>query len=166
MFRSISILIGLVLTGGCGLIERAACGEPCESGIVAAAGDPSDFTLAGYEEDGASVSDAQPCEDEDDVFVTTIETTGDDAPVGTWISDRVAPELQARGLSVSRALGACVSFESEGALGLRLGTNDWADLDPIAQTVLDLAAEDDVAVSVVVAVEPEILACADVGCGS
>lgn len=165
MFRALSILTSLVLAGGCGLIERAACGEPCEGGIIPAAGEPSDFTLADYEGDGASISDAVPCEDEDDVFVTTIETMGDESKIGTWLADRVAPELQARGLSVSRGLGACVSYESEGALGLRLGTNDWGDLDAIAQTVLDVAAEDDVAVRVVVAVEPEILSCADVGCG-
>ena len=166
MFRAVCMSTLLLVAGGCGLIERAACGEPCEGGVVPAAGEPSDCTLAGYEDDRASISEAEPCEDEDDVFVTTIETTGSEEQFGTWVTERVAPQLQARGLAVSRGLGACVSFDSEGALGFRLGTNDWADLDSIAQTVLDVAAEDDVEVRLVVAVEPEILACADVGCGS
>ena len=158
MIRLATVLVSFLLCG-CGLIERAACGEPCEGGIIPAAGEPADFTLAGHEDDRASISDAELCPEEDDVFVATVETMGEDdeLEVGTWLFDRLVPELSARGLNVSRGLGSCVHDDRESTSGIRIGTHDWADLDPIAQTVVDVAAEDDVAVRIVVAVEPEIL---------
>ncbi|MEM6294531.1 MAG: hypothetical protein AAGA54_24875 [Myxococcota bacterium] len=157
----------LLSSSGCGLIERAACGEPCEGGSIPVEGVPADFTLAGRDDEAASISEPRACEEEEDVFVTTIEARGDDDEVdtGMWIFDRLVPELQQRGLGVSRGLGRCAHVDGDDALGFRLGTHDWGDMDAIVQTVLDVAAEDDVAVRVVVAAEPEPIYCADVGCG-
>ena len=160
------LLLSLPLSG-CGLLERAACGEPCTGGVIPSEGERADFTLAGHDDDIATISTADACDEEEDTFVAVIQTKGDDdeIEVGTWLFDRLVPELIERDINVSRGLGRCVHPNREDTLGLRIATTDWGDMDPIAETVLELAAEDDVAIRIVVAVEPEILSCPADACG-
>jgi hypothetical protein len=160
-----------LLASGCGLIERAACGEPCEGGIEPADGEPEDFTLAGLVDEDATITEPAICEADEDleVFVFHIQTHGENTEVDSseWVFDRLIPALRdGDGPMPGYGLGKCAGLErAPEEDGLRLYVTDWGQLDPLTMAVLDRVREDDVAVTVTIAVEPNIIACPDIGCG-
>jgi hypothetical protein len=159
--------------GACGALERWACGDPCEGGVLPADGSTESFTLAGLEEADATVSEATPCEDfaGEQVHVVQVVTHGADAEIreGEWISDRLRPALLARGISTSWGMSLCTDpagTPDPARHGLGVGTTDWADVDPIVQTILELARDDDAALQLTITIEPVVIACPDDDCGT
>lgn len=159
-----SLALGVV--PGCGAFERWACGEPCRAENLPADGTPADFTLAEQPDLNATVSAPFVCDTvgEHETFAATIETHGTDIEIDRdmWIADRLIPELDARELSVGQQLEDC------GPAGdpiLALVSSDWALLDAITRAIIETAEEDDVAVEVLLVVEPHLGACPDTACG-
>lgn len=154
----------------CGVLERWACGEPCEGGVRPAEGSEESFTLADLDEPDATVSDAMPCEEIEGerVHVVHVVTRGADTEIdeGEWIADRLRDELSARDLPTGWGLGECTDPTEPEHQGLRVFTTDWADTDPIVETILELAKEDDVALELTIAIEPVVISCPDEDCGA
>ena len=165
-------LLSLVLfiTGACGALERWACGEPCEGGVEPAEGSQADVTRAGQDDELATVSEPTFCEDigGEAAHVVQVVTHGSDTEVseGEWITDRLRPQLIARDVSTGWGLGPCTDPADPERQGLRVFTSDWADVDPIVETILELAAEDDAALALTIAVEPIVIACPQDDCGA
>jgi hypothetical protein len=165
-------VVSLVLfcAGACGAFERWACGEPCEGGVEPAEGTAADFTRSGHDDAHATVAAPTVCEEiaGEDVHVVAVVTHGSDAELseGEWITDRLRPELTARELPTGWGVGACTDPDDPERQGLRISTTDWADVDPIVETILELAREDDAALTLTIAVEPTVIACPDDACGT
>jgi len=158
----------LTLCSGCGVLERAACGEPCEGGWEPAAGSAEAFSLGGWESDASRVSTPSDCQSEygGDVAWIDIATDGATSPDRqAWITDRLMPELLARDLPLpTRTVGSC--FDSEDvALDYSLALSDWSAADPLVDVVLELAEADDIALAVSVGVEAQPISCPDDACG-
>lgn len=158
--------LGLGVFPGCGAFERWACGEPCRAENSPAQGTQADFTLAEQPDLGASVSAPFVCDTvgEFETFAATVETHGTDVEIDRdmWIVDRLIPALEARQLYVGQQFADC------GPSGDRipaLVSADWALLDAITRTIIETAEEDDVAVEVLLVVEPRLGACPDEACG-
>lgn len=168
----LSCLVALSVALGCGAFERWACGEPCRGGVNPVLGSSQDFELQGYAQNDAMVLGPQRCEADQDLEVEVIHvvTHGEDTDIvaAMWVVDRLLPELRARGVGgLSSGVGACTNPDDPGARpGFRIGTDDWTLVDEIVALVVELATEDDVAVTVTLAVAPTPILCPDDDCGT
>lgn len=171
----ISILAVSSTLLACGVLARWACGEPdgdCNIPPEPAHGSPSDVTLAGQRNDRATVSEALFCEavGEQQTHILHISTLGSevDPDRSAWISDRLLPELRVRDLSPGRGLTPCPHPNDDNDISYGFITSDWSDVDPILETIMDVAEQDDVVIDLSIVVEPVITYCAqtDEACGT
>lgn len=162
------IIVALSASSSCGLFENLACDDPCQGSTEPSRGEPADFTHAGRDDETATITTPVACDDYGDLrsHVAMVTTHGSDTEVdfGDWVLERLVPELQARELHVGRGIVQCPLIGETIDYGLI--TDDWQKLDAVAQTVLDVAAEDDVAIEISLEVEPVMILCPADDCGA
>lgn len=157
------ILVALLLSPfvtGCGILERAACGEPCRAEPLPVEGSPDDFTRDRDPQAGVLASPAERCRDSDDVSFTEVSTDGESVDAETWLRERLSPALTDANILTSQFIVECASTDRS-AYNVR----DWRDVDAVVDLVGELADEDGVAIELAITIGPEPGACPSIGCG-
>ncbi|MEM6294983.1 MAG: hypothetical protein AAGA54_27170 [Myxococcota bacterium] len=151
--RRLALALGIVLTlPACDLCDDDAdCG-----GIAPITGDASDLSVLDAVPEGATVRAPRPCDDADleAYALDLIHAGGTVADNGAWMVDRLRPALDDRRLYTGWGSSACYPRN------IALIVDDWAEANEIAELAFELAAEDDVTVSVHIAIEEQAIPCA------
>ncbi len=158
MNRSASLLaLGALLLGGCDL-----CGDDpdCSGTIEPIGGHIEDFSLDDAPPEGVSVRGPRVCDGAAlDAYAVDLVLSGSAvADAGGWMVDRLRPALQEREVFTGWGLSDCYPNN------VALIVHDWADAEAAAQIAHELATEDDVTVSVLIAVEALAVPCAETTC--
>lgn len=155
----LALLIGPWLAG-CGILERAACGEPCTGKPIPVEGSPDDFTRNEDPRSGVEASPVARCQDNDDAMFVLASTDGEDADVEAWVSARLLPALNAAEIRTSWNAVQCESFDRPAYNVL-----DWREVDAVIDLLGELAEEDGVSIQLAITVGPEPVACPSIACG-
>ena len=156
----VALLLSPLLTG-CGILERAACGEPCDPDPTPVEGTPDDFTRAQDPQGEVRATPLATCEENSDATFTVVSTAGDAVDADAWANERLLPALAGAEITATQNIVTCGAPGSSADNLL-----DWREVDAVVDLIGELAEEDAVSVEFTITVAPEPGYCPSIDCGA
>jgi len=136
----------------------------------------TDFTLGGRDDAAARIDEPIPCGmvGDEQTYSVDLITHGSNAEApADWLLDELLPVLASQGITPEHGWVDCSEAVDSGTdaaaadkVSYGIIIHDWAEVDLIVESALDLATQNDSAVELRIAVEAEDIPCAHVACGA